>query len=277
MSESERPNAEELRNDARSEAIRAEAARKSNLRNRGYSRSDYDPEPRPKFRLHHLKWIFRGIVLLAVLIAVLFFLPKIQDFLSPTINIDVPDSLNSLMPDETMGYSKFDFSDAILGESRKKSDFVVLEQDITVSTRVSQALANLALFEKSQVIRSYGTGVYTVNLAALSLDDIALDSNLEQITITIPHAALSYVTVDVEKTEFEETKKALFAFGDIKLTNEQLNLLEQNIQEAMTEQLSTTDMLAKADSHAISQVQQLFDPIVRSVAEDYTVKIELQS
>ena len=277
MSESERPNAEELRNDTRSAAIRAEAERKSSLKNRNFDRTDYDPEPRLRFRFHHLKWIFRGIVLLAILVAVLFFLPKIQDFLSPKINIDVPDSLNSLMPDETMGYSKFDFSDAILGESRKKSDFVVLEQDITVSTRVSQALANLALFEKSQVIRSYGTGVYTVNLAALSLDDIALDSNLEQITITIPHAALSYVTVDVEKTEFEETKKALFAFGDIKLTNEQLNLLEQSIKETMTEQLSEADMLAKADSHAISQVQQLFDPIVRSIAQDYIVKIELQS
>ena len=276
MSESERPNAEKLRNDARSEAIRAEAGRKSNLRNRDDGRDGFDPEPHHRFSLHHLKWILRGIVLLAILIAVLFLLPKIQDFLSPKINIDVPDSLNSLLPDEKMGYSKFDFSDAILGESREKSDFVVLEQDITVSTKVSQALANLALFEKSQVIRSFGTGVYTVNLAALGADDIALDSSLEQITITIPHPALSYVTVDVEKTEFEETKKAIFAFGDIKLTNEQLNLLEQNIQETMTEQLSTADMLAKADSHAISQVQQLFDPIVRSVAPDYTVKIELQ-
>lgn len=277
MSESKRPNAERLRDNARSEAVRAEAERKNNQRKGLFARDDYDTEPRPRFRFHHLKWILRGIFLLAILIAVLFLLPKIQDFLSPKINIDIPDSLSSLMPDEEMGYSKFDFSDAILGESRKKSDFVVLEQDITVSTRVSQALANLALFEKSQVIRSYGTGVYTVNLAALSVNDIALDSDLEQITITIPHAALSYVTVDVEKTEFEETKKALFAFGDIKLTNEQLNLLEQSIQETMTEQLSDADMLAKADSHAISQVQQLFDPIVRSVAPDYTVKIELQS
>ena len=277
MSESERPNAERLRDDARSEAIRAEAERKSSLRNRENDRNGYETEPHHSFRWHHLKWILRGIVLLAVLIAVLFLLPKIQDLLSPKINIDVPDSLNSLLPDEKMGYSKFDFSDAILGESRKKSDFVVLEQDITVSTRVSQALANLALFEKSQVIRSYGTGIYTVNLAALGVDDIALDSNLKQITIKIPHAALSYVTVDVEKAEFEETKKAIFAFGDIKLTNEQLNLLEQNIQEAMTEQLSSADMLAKADSHAISQVQQLFDPIVRSIAPDYTVKIDLTS
>ena len=75
-----------------------------------------------------------------------------------------------------MGYNKIDFSNAILGESRKKSDFVVLEQDVTVSTRVSQALANLALFEKSQVIRSYGTGVYVVDLSALVKEsDVAVD------------------------------------------------------------------------------------------------------
>jgi len=277
MSESERPSAEQLRDDARSEAIRTEAARKSNRIQRDAERDDYAREPRRRFHFYHLKWILRGIILLAVLIAVLFFLPKIQDFFSPDINIDVPESFSSLLPDETMGYSKFDFSNAILGESREKSDFVVLEQDVTVTTRVSQALANLALFEKSQVIRSYGTGVYTVDLSLLSAADISLDSDLKQITITIPHTALSYVTVDVEKTEFEETKKALFAFGEIKLTNEQLNLLEQNIQDAMTEQLSSADMLAKADSQALTQVQKLFDPIVRSIASDYTVKVNLQS
>ena len=130
-------------------------------------------------------------------IAILVLLPKIGALLRPSVEIDLPDSLGELLPDETMGYSKFDFSDAILGESREKSDFVVLEQDITVSTRVSQALANLSLFEKSQVIRSFGTGVYTVNLAALTSDNIALDRDQEQITITIPHAALSYVTVSV--------------------------------------------------------------------------------
>ncbi|MEA4869507.1 MAG: DUF4230 domain-containing protein [Christensenella sp.] len=276
MSDPERPNAGQLRDEARSAAIRTEASRKSARFTRSDDRDSFNAPPRPRLRFHHLKWIIRGIIFIAILIAVLFFLSKIQSILSPNINIDVPDSLSSLLPDETMGYSKIDFSDAILGESRTKSDFVVLEQDITVSTRVSQALANLSLFEKSQVIRSFGTGVYTVNLAALTSDNIALDPDQEQITITIPHAALSYVTVDVEKTEFEETKKAIFAFGEIKLTNEQLNLLEQSIQGAMTEQLSGEDMLAKADSHAISQVQKLFDPIVRSVAPEYRVAIELQ-
>jgi hypothetical protein len=273
MSEPTRPSADQLRDEARSSAIREEAARKSR-RTQDDEIERYDREPRGRFRLRHLKWVFRGILLIAILIAVLFFLPKIKNLLSPDLNIDVPDSLSGLLPDEEMGYSKIDFSNAILGESRTKSDFVVLEQDVSVTTRVSQALANLALFEKSQIVRSYGTGVYTVDLSMLSSADIALDSNLYLLTITIPHATLAYVTVDVEKTEFEETKKALFAFGEIKLTNEQLNLLEQNIQDSMKEQLGNAAMLAKADIQALSQVQKLLEPIVQSVASDFSVKVE---
>ena len=273
MSDSERPNASRIRNEARSKAVREEAARMREQRARQDETERLEREPRGRFRFRHFAWILRFAVLAAILIAILFLLPKIKDFLTPDVTIDVPDSLDALLPDETMGYSKFDFSDAILGESREKSDFVVLEQDVTVATRVSQALANLALFEKSQVVRSYGTGVYTVDLSGLTADDVSLDEQLQQVTVVIPHAALSYVTVDVEKTEFEETKKALFAFGEIKMTNEQLNLLEQSIQDAMREQLSSAEMLEKADAHALSQVRDLFGPIVRSVAPEYVVAI----
>ena len=275
MPETNRPDANRLRDDSRSSAVREEAARKSRRAQLDEVERD-EHVPRGRFRLHHLNWIFRGVVLIAVLIAVLFLLPKIKDKLTPDINIDVPDSLSSLLPDEKMGYNKIDFSNAILGESRTKSDFVVLEQDVSVTTRVSQALANLALFEKSQVITSYGTGVYTVDLSKLSDQDISLDSELNLLTISIPRPVLAYVTVDVEKTEFEETKKALFAFGDIKLTNEQLNLLEQNIQDAMQEQLGTSEMLAKADVQALSQVRKLFEPIVQSIAPEIVLSIEFK-
>jgi len=152
----------------------------------------------------------------------------------------------------------------------------VLEQDVTVTSRVSQALANLALFEKYQIIRSYGTGVYTVDLSKLTADDVTVDETLQQVTVTIPHAALAYVTVDVEKTEYEETEKALFAFGEIKLTNEQLNLLEQSVDDAMRVQLESDEMMEKADEYAITQVQSLFEPIVQSVAPEYDVVIEIQ-
>lgn len=272
MSENNRPETDHTRDEARSAAVRDEAMRKSRRALDNNTEPDA-AEPRFRFRLRHLKWVFRGIVLVAIVVAILFLLPKIKSLLSPQINIGIPNSLSGLLPDETMGYNKIDFSNAILGEARAKSDFVVLEQDVTVTTRVSQALANLALFEKSKVIRSYGMGVFTVDLSKLSSADITLDTELHVVSIAIPHAALSYITVDVEKTEFEETKKALFAFGDIKMTTEHQNLLEQNIRDAMTQQLSSADMLERADIFALSQVHDLFAPIVRAVASEFTVSI----
>ena len=272
MPDSNQPTQDRVKDEARASALRAEAQRHSHRFSR--NREDSDARVPRRFRLHHLKWILRGLLLLAILIAALFLYPRIQAFFAPKIDFTAPDSLSGLLPDPTMGYNKIDFSNAILGESRTKSDFVVLEQDVTVSTRVSQALANLALFEKSQVIRSYGMGVYVVDLSALTENDVAVDETLASVTIQIPHATLSYVTVDLDKTEYEETQKALFAFGEIKLTSEQTNILEQNIEDAMREQLTAQDMQEKADAHALSQVQALFEPIVQSVAPNYVVNIE---
>jgi len=79
--------------------------------------------------------------------------------------------------------------------------------------------------------------------------------------------------VDVEKTEFEETKKALFAFGEIKLTSEQQNILEQDIQEAMQEQLVTSDMLAKADVAALSQVLNLLQPVIKTLDPEVILNV----
>lgn len=271
MPDSNRPTPDRVKDDARSSALRAEAQRHSR-RLREYP-EDADARVPRRFRLHTLKWILRGLLFAAIVIAALFLYPRIQAFFSPKIDLSAPESLSGLLPDEQMGYNKIDFSNAILGESRTKSDFVVLEQDVTVSTRVSQALANLALFEKSQVIRSYGTGVYVVDLSALSENDIAVDEALTSVTIQIPHARLSYVTVDLDKTEYDETQKAIFAFGEIKLTSEQTNILEQNIEDAMREQLITEEMQQKADTHALSQVRSLFEPIVQSLAPNYIVNI----
>jgi hypothetical protein len=271
--EQTRPNADELKDETRSAKVLAQAEQQQKA-HRSPS-PDSDDRPRRRISSRTIRWLLRLILVVVLVIALLIAYAKLKDYLTGGITITVPESLSDLMPDETMGYSRFDFSNAILGESREKSEFVVLEQDVSVTSRVSQALANLALFEKSQLIRSYGTGVYSVDLSKLTEDDVALDNEQKTVTVTIPHAALSYLTVDVDKTEYEETQKAIFAFGEIKLTNEQMGLLEQSIQDAMRAELETADMLAKADASAITQVQKLFLPLVQAVAADYTVVILL--
>ncbi|MEZ4628380.1 MAG: hypothetical protein R2912_09985 [Eubacteriales bacterium] len=165
----------------------------------------YDREPRRRFHFRYIKWILRGIVLAAILLPCYSFFPRSRRFLR-RMSISICRIPSLPCSPTKMGYNKIDFSNAILGESREKSDFVVLEQDITVTARF-QALANLALFEKSQVIRSTVPVFTRFDLSALSSLDIDQDEQLELITIRIPHTVLAYVTVDVENAEFEETKK----------------------------------------------------------------------
>ena len=206
MEERERPNAGELKNDARSAAILAEAERRHVPRFHEHAERDERP-PRRLFRRRGSRLLNRILLLVILVLLALIVFYKAGDWFKSGLHIEAPESLSAFMPDETMGYSQIDFSNAVLGESRTKSDFVVLEQDVSVTSRVSQALANLALFEKYQIIRSYGTGVYTVDLSKLTADDVTVDEALQQVTVTIPHAALTYVTVDVEKPNTKKPKK----------------------------------------------------------------------
>ncbi len=242
------------------------------------SRREKRLRPEPGRRRGRGLWIRLIIVLAlaAVILALLLLLaPKISDSLR--IDVDIPTSFAELLPDEEMGYNKIQFQEAILGETREKSDLVVLEQDVQVTTEISQALANIALFEKTQTLVSYGTGVYAVNLSDVGAQQISLDEAARIVTVSIPHAALSYISFDVSRTESGQTKRAIFGFGDIKLTTEQMTILETGIEEAMREKLDAPEALTAADERALILVRELLDPLVKSVAPEFSVKVVMGS
>lgn len=222
-----------------------------------------------------LFWRIAGFVILvgaaAILLAV--FIPKIKE--AARIQISVPDSLAQLMPDEEMGYTTIDFQEAILGETREKTELVVLERDVQVSTEISHTLANISLFEKSQTLTSYGTGVYTVDLSGIGAEDIAFDPEAKIVTVTIPHTKLAYVDFDVSKTESGETRRAIFGFGVIKLTTEQMTILESSIEQTMREALDTPEALAAADERALIAVRELLEPLVKAVSTECALKVRM--
>lgn len=227
---------------------------------------------RPRW-LGRVLWRVIGLVILLGVVAVLLaiFIPKVKE--ATRIDITVPDSLSGLAPDEELGYNRFDFQEAILGETREKSELIVLEQDVDVSTEISHTLANISLFAKSQTLISYGTGIYTIDLSVIGSGDIVLDEIAKVVSVTIPHATLSYVNFDVTKTESGETKRAIFGFGEIKLTTEQMTMLESAIEQTMREKLGAPEALSAADERALILVRELLDPLVKTVASEFAVKV----
>ncbi len=184
--------------------------------------------------------------------------------------LDLGSLFGSNQKDEVMGYTKIDFQNAVLGEAREKQELVVLEQDVKVDTEVSNAFANIEILKKTKTIHSYGTGVYTVDMSQITTEKVVVDDAARTVTIIIPHTVLQYVNVDPTKTEFEETEQ-LIPIGDLKLTAEQQNVVDQAIETAMREQLASAEQMAKADEVALLKVAEVYQPIVSAVSDQYLV------
>ena len=220
------------------------------------------------------KTVFFAVLLLAI-IALLLFLawPRISAMLAPepapepTVAADLDES--AVMQNTTA-----EINEAILGEARQKRELVVWEQDVEVTSEVSQALANINAFKKTKTFTSFGTGVYTVDMGQITEDTITVDQDAHTVTMLIPHAQLQYVTKDLQKTEFQDTQHHILAFGDVKLTQEQQNLLEQSIEESMRAELESDECLADADEAALLEVYNVYAPLITKIDPTFTLDVQ---
>lgn len=178
--------------------------------------------------------------------------------------------------EDILGRKTIKIKSAILGQTREEQELIVMEQDVEVTSEISSSLANLSVFSKTKIIYSYGTGVYTVDMSELNEKSISVDERNKIVYLTIPHTSLKYVNLNIDKTKFEETQKGLLAFGDIKLTQEQQQLLSEEIEGSMRDSLATIDQLKKADELALLKVWEVFNPSVKAVSAKYTLTVIFQ-
>ena len=217
------------------------------------------------------KTAFFAVTAIAIVVLLLFIAwPRLSAILfpqpEPTVAVELSESA-------VMGNVKAEIGEAILGEARQKRDLVVWEQDVQVDSEISQALANIPVFSKTKVVRSFGTGVFTVDMGVVDENAIDVDEQAHAVTVRIPHARLQYITKDLEKTEFEDTQHAILGFGDVKLTQEQQNLLERSIEDAMRNELESDECFADADQAALLVVYDVYQPIVAQVDDSYTLEV----
>ena len=178
-----------------------------------------------------------------------------------------PTAFQDLLPEELMGYNETEISDTILGKTQDKGELVVMEQEVTTKMELTRALWNVPIFKKTKTVYSHGVGGFSVDLSKITEGGLSWDSSTKAMTITIPQATLSYIDPDFSKTEFGDTEKALLAFGDIKLTQEQQNVLNVEIEEAMEKALNTEARLRVANIKAKQKVGELLRPLVEDLNE----------
>jgi hypothetical protein len=184
-------------------------------------------------------------------------------------------SADAILDQNLIGYTAADFQDAVLGAASEHQELIVMEQPLEIPTTITKAgLGNLAIFSKVKNVTFYGTGVYTVNMANIDKDHIAVDMDAKTVTVKIPHTVLQYINPDLDKTEFEDTQKGLLAFGDLALTQEQQNQLEKAVRDAMLKRLDSADLYTQADEYATMKTWEIFQPLITAVSPEFKVVME---
>ena len=81
------------------------------------------------------------------------------------------------------------------------------------------------------------------------------------------------INIPEEEIQFSDTNKGLLAFGDIKMSVEQAMKVQAEARKKMEEKLALDNVLQTADRFAKLSVWEIYSPIIKSVAKDYTLEV----
>lgn len=174
------------------------------------------------------------------------------------------------------GYKAADFQDPILGEASRQALLIVDEQDVHVPSKITDTwLFNLKVFSKYQDVEFYGTGIYTVDLSKLTKDDITVDPENHTVQIMIPYPELHEVTFDPSRTVVGDVQRKWLGFGDITLNEKQQKEFETTAINKLTDHLNESDCFDRAEDYARLSAEDVFRPVVDSVASGWSVAISV--
>ena len=115
-----------------------------------------------------------------------------------------------------------------------------------------------------------------MDLSSLTASDIKFDENEKIITLTIPHAEQGEINIPSDKIEFGDVDKGMLAFGKMKITPEQSAQVQNEAKSKMQSRLDEDNVIAEADRFAILSVWEIYSPIVKGVAKDYSLEVQFR-
>ena len=68
----------------------------------------------------------------------------------------------------------------------------------------------------------------------------------------------------------------MLAIGELKATAEKINEVEMEAQKKMQEKLDSENVLETADRFAKLVVWEMYSPIIKGVAKDYSLEVEFK-
>lgn len=170
-----------------------------------------------------------------------------------------------------------DFSEVLLSEQEERRKLIVSEQNATVTSTLTYRLVEKMDFQflkKTQDVKYTGKAYFVVDLDHLKPENIIDDKENKVLTIAIEHAHLDVIEINPDNIVVGDVKEGLLARGDIMLSLKDYKVLESNLIEQMKTKINLPSNAQIADVNARESVRKIYEPIVKAIDEEYTVKVD---
>lgn len=211
-------------------------------------------------------FVKKRTVLLIILCLILGFFIAYRIYVAP--NSDPKSWTISKTED---GSKKFISKETLVSAIKQKQKLITTEVELNESITIDNSWGTLAIFKKMQSINFVGAGLYDIDLSTLNSKNITMKNNT--ITVTLQKPAIEAVTLDPNKTTYNETDRGLLRFGDIKLSTEDGELLRKTVQDKMKDKMLETQYYNTAIDNSKKSMISLIKSIVSNTNPTYTIQI----
>ncbi|MCL2049028.1 MAG: DUF4230 domain-containing protein [Defluviitaleaceae bacterium] len=166
-------------------------------------------------------------------------------------------------PVHTQTRGNVSYHEAILREMSEAMRLVTLDIGMEHPVTVSND-AKWGAFRASQQIDFYINGTFSVDLALLTTENVIIDDRRECVFVFLPRPQIENVSVDHDRTTFNDPDKGLLRFRDHSLTPMENNTIQTDVVDNVR-MLMLDNYMEAAETATLSQVTQLLSVVLGGV------------
>ena len=173
--------------------------------------------------------------------------------------------------------TKFITKDALVNEIREKQDLITMEVDMIEKVVIDNSWGDLSIFKKVQSVNYFGKGLFTVDLSQIKSENLVVQEDEKRLTIKIPEPIIKAITIDEEKTTYENPENGVFRFGEIKLTASENQTMVKSVKDKMSKKMLEFELYERASKTTEAIVKGLIETITEGKTKSkYEIIIEYE-